>query len=638
MTEKKPLKFTKSKKVTDQTCSEVRWLYKKSGESKWTPFGDYDSMSMELAYRKRRKIDIDEKAKQIVDNFPKTDRILLFDNYYEWDPKANPDIVTNVYWKDDEIKVTRGTWFFIDSMQPLEPEVAEKIERHHLRKFRGQYTPDITEPALTTPLTTCFLDKYGEVYWYSFAHVSFHASAKKKNLISIFTRSTNDYPLQRGFTLEEEIDVHSEFSDLILVVHGVGQKGYENLIARNTSQLREAVDPLMKAHFPNEKRRPMILPIEWRSSLVLDQGITDTITLPKLSNIRNLLNSAALDIMYYQSPLYRQEIINGIITCLNAAYAKFIESHPNFKGAVSIFAHSLGSVISYDIVTKWSPLVFYDEFVTQEIEKQRDTTDDEDLKKMYDNFYQSRTKLMEKGSQLRNTLSNMNKGLSFKVKFLFCVGSPLAVYIVMRGHSGSFLPAPEQCERIINIFHPHDPVAYRLEPLFDESYKSVKPVKIFSYSECDKSYEDLEPELRKSCSTKLGEVKKKDEDLSDSQSDSECSPPRARSPLKSNGELNESDELPELTKSQELPVIENTKSPIESLLENIPEKNRMPGRFDYAIRPKFGERTISYWALMKSHFSYWSNQDVVGFVLNQLYPKPVEPKQEQKSERDDRKG
>jgi len=379
---------------------------------------------------------------------------------------------------------------------------------------------------------------------------------------------------------------------------------------------------LMKAHFPNEKRRPMILPIEWRSSLVLDEGKIDNITLPRMPSVRTVLNSSMLDIMYYQSPLYRQEIINGVIRCLNIAYGNFIKSHPNFNGPVSIFAHSLGSVIAYDIVMKWSPLVFYDEFVTQEIEKQRDSTKDEEMKKMYENFYQSRASLMEKDSQLRNILLNVNEDLSFKVKFLFCVGSPLAVYIVMRGHSDSFIPEKAQCERLVNIFHSHDPVAYRLEPLFDESYKNVKPAKIFSYSECNKNYETIEPELRLSYLTKVRELVKKVGNLGDSRSDGKNSPPRIRSPLKSDKE------------SDETQIIENDTSLIETLLEDIPEKNRMPGRFDYAIQPRFGDVTLSYLALMKSHTGYWTNLDVAGFILNQLYPESME----EKPERKDRKG
>lgn len=64
----------------------------------------------------------------------------------------------------------------------------------------------------------------------------------------------------------------------------------------------------MDKHYPDEKSRPMVLPVEWRAALVLDNGITDYVTLPKMSAVRNALNSTAMDIMYYQSPLYRNEV------------------------------------------------------------------------------------------------------------------------------------------------------------------------------------------------------------------------------------------------------------------------------------------------------------------------------------------
>lgn len=72
--------------------------------------------------------------------------------------------------------------------------------------------------------------------------------------------------------------------------------------------MREVILHLMDKYYPNEKRRPMILPIEWRAALILDEGLTDMITLPRMPSMRHALNSIAMDIMYYQSPLYRSEV------------------------------------------------------------------------------------------------------------------------------------------------------------------------------------------------------------------------------------------------------------------------------------------------------------------------------------------
>jgi hypothetical protein len=49
----------------------------------------------------------------------------------------------------------------------------------------------------------------------------------------------------------------------------------------------------------------------------------------------------------------RFQIINSVRKQLNAIYNMFMKRNPNFAGNVSIFAHSLGSVIVYDLLTDW---------------------------------------------------------------------------------------------------------------------------------------------------------------------------------------------------------------------------------------------------------------------------------------------
>lgn len=61
------------------------------------------------------------------------------------------------------------------------------------------------------------------------------------------------------------------------------------------------------------------------------------------------------------------------------------------------------------------------------------------------------------------------------------------------------LPKTNQIERLYNIFHPYDPVAYRLEPLFHENYRHIRPVKISGYAEGIRlAYENLAMECHKS--------------------------------------------------------------------------------------------------------------------------------------------
>uniref|UniRef100_A0A4W6EGB4 DDHD domain-containing protein n=1 Tax=Lates calcarifer TaxID=8187 RepID=A0A4W6EGB4_LATCA len=74
--------------------------------------------------------------------------------------------------------------------------------------------------------------------------------------------------------------------------------------------------------------------------------------------------------------------------------------------------------------------------------------------------------------------------LKFKVENFFCMGSPLAVFLALRGirpgtscHQDHILPT-SICSRLFNVFHPTDPVAYRLEPLILKHYSNIAPVQI----------------------------------------------------------------------------------------------------------------------------------------------------------------
>lgn len=80
--------------------------------------------------------------------------------------------------------------------------------------------------------------------------------------------------------------------------------------------------------------------------------------------------------------------------------------------------------------------------------------------------------------------------LKFKVDTFFAVGSPLGVFLALRNirigiGKGQEYWQDEQiregmplCRRMFNIFHPFDPVAYRVEPLVCKEYISKRPVMI----------------------------------------------------------------------------------------------------------------------------------------------------------------
>ncbi|VDO01757.1 unnamed protein product [Rodentolepis nana] len=135
--------------------------------------------------------------------------------------------------------------------------------------------------------------------------------------------------------------------------------------------IRDISNKLIESYFPElraSEQRVQFLPVEWRNSLRLDGNILDSITLGNLARLRTFLNCTFMDIMYYTSPLYRYEINQSLRIELNRLYCLFCERHPYFElngGKVSILAHSLGCVISYDLITGWIEPVPYDQCLEQ---------------------------------------------------------------------------------------------------------------------------------------------------------------------------------------------------------------------------------------------------------------------------------
>lgn len=63
------------------------------------------------------------------------------------------------------------------------------------------------------------------------------------------------------------------------------------------------------------------------------------------------------------------QIVKALHAELNRLYHLFCSRNPGFEpngGRVSIFAHSLGCVIVYDILTGWNPIHLYDQYLSHE--------------------------------------------------------------------------------------------------------------------------------------------------------------------------------------------------------------------------------------------------------------------------------
>ncbi|XP_077180201.1 phospholipase DDHD1 isoform X3 [Paroedura picta] len=473
-----------------------------------------------------------------------------------------------VYWNPTEkIPVMRGQWFIDGTWQPLEEDESNLIEQEHLSCFKGQQMqenfdmellkpvdgkeggarPLLPDPSLPSvayhlpPFSLHSLFKwrgYNEnaeapglkrkrseavhslklsrthVDWHSVDEVYLYSDATTSKIARTVTQklgfskaSSSGTRLHRGYVEEATLeDKPSPTTHIVFVVHGIGQKMDQGRIIKNTAMMRDTARKIEDKYFSNHATHVEFLPVEWRSKLTLDGDTVDSITPDKVRGLRDMLNSSAMDIMYYTSPLYRDELVKGLQQELNRLYTLFCSRNPDFRakgGKVSIVSHSLGCVITYDIMTGWNPVRLYEQLLEKEYEDLEDTWMSYEEQHLLEEFYLTKQRLKEIEERLhglRTSTISKPPALKFKVENFFCMGSPLAVFLALRGirpgNSGSqdhILPRT-LCNRLLNIFHPTDPVAYRLEPLILKHYSNISPVQIHWYNTTNPlPYEHMKP-------------------------------------------------------------------------------------------------------------------------------------------------
>uniref|UniRef100_A0A3Q0SHY6 DDHD domain containing 1b n=1 Tax=Amphilophus citrinellus TaxID=61819 RepID=A0A3Q0SHY6_AMPCI len=574
-----------------------------------------------------------------------------------------------VYWnQQDRIPVMRGQWFIDGTWLPLEEDESDLIEQEHLSRFRGQQMRDTYEmEAVTTTVDSkdaihSLKLSRSHVDWHSVDEVYLYSDATTSKIARTVTQklgfskaSSSGTHLHRGYVEEAAPeDTPPETTHIVFVVHGIGQKMDQGRIIRNTSMMRDAARKMEEKHFSDRTTEHVeFLPVEWRSKLCLDGDTVDSITPDKVRGLRDMLNSSAMDIMYYTSPLYRDEITRGLTLELNRLYSLFCSRNPDFEknGKVSIVSHSLGCVITFDIMTGWDPVRFHHpEGLDPEDTKVCWPMDEE--RHLQEQLRLTRLRLRDLEDQFQGLQTSSCvavPALKFKVENFFCMGSPLAVFLALRGirpgNNGMqdhILPK-SICNRLFNIFHPTDPVAYRLEPLILKHYSNIAPVQIHWYNTTSPTPYDL---IRPTLLNPLKETV--------SVSDSESIPSPCTSPPQPRRHYGES--ITSLGKasimgaaslgkgiggilfsrfsrsSGQVGGVEEEPSDSEggtSEVKNVAagEEVELERRIDFELREGLVESR--YWSAVTSHTAYWCSYDVALFLLTFMYrpqelPEPAE--------------
>ncbi|XP_062107910.1 phospholipase SGR2 isoform X2 [Humulus lupulus] len=279
-----------------------------------------------------------------------------------------------VYWSGENRRVLRGHWFArkggLDWL-PLREDVAEQLEIAYRSKVwrRRRFQP--------SGLFAARVDLQGSLGLHALftgeddtweAWVNIEASG----FSSVIPFGAKGIKLRRGYSTshsakptqdelrqrkEEEMDDYCSqvpVRHLVFMVHGIGQRLEKSNLVDDVGTFCHITASLAERHITQHQngiQRVLFIPCQWRKGLKLSGETTvEKCTLDGVRGLRVMLSATAHDVLYYMSPIYCQDIINSVSNQLNQLYLKFLKRNPGYDGKVSIYGHSLGSVLSYDIL------------------------------------------------------------------------------------------------------------------------------------------------------------------------------------------------------------------------------------------------------------------------------------------------
>ena len=341
--------------------------------------------------------------------------------------------------------------------------------------------------------------------------------------------------------------------NIAFVVHGIGEAFAQVHAGEFFGTVIEAAGELNSSVAMGDV---VYLPISWAS--VIHEGNSSmsnkikAITLPNTPMLRNVGNDVISDILFYGNEVHKQNILRTVTEQINEVYETFLVRNPGFSGECSIVAHSLGTVVVFDLLQ------------------------------------------LQRGE---SEISEERLALNMPIQNVFNLGSPLGLFLAIRNMEGfnrKFrLP---NVKRFFNIFHEFDPVAYRLEPLFDTVFSELEPVEIERADKSVPAHAKLKT-TAKAVYESFSLFYEKAAGLKD------MIVPRTN--------LGSTESGNELSSSETTPLA----SSVAEGFGNINGGNRV----DYQLVSSDSEVMNPYLTSAKAHFVYWSSKDFVEFMKEQLF-------------------
>jgi hypothetical protein len=379
---------------------------------------------------------------------------------------------------------------------------------------------------------------------------------------------------------------------LICIVHGIGSD--EERLRENLRNFHEALEEVMQNTLPDALTQFGIKTIycHWRSALRRLAVYQRMLQLNPLgdqtpSRWRTLINNKLMDILFYLTPRIKRFIQCEVVAQLNEEYERFRLKYPEFQGDISILGHSLGSVISYELLVQ--------QVLSDPVMLERE------------------------GLRLR-----------FPVHNLFLTGSPL----------GHVLNVDDQLRstigcwpfRLVNIINPSDPAACRIEPILDAAFADIPPVEIPTMTGSKGSWLSFQSTGRQgSLPEPAGEhLHTRDTPPADMKSTTHALSKDAAPFFEpdSSHRYAASATAPGTTSlSKRSPGTRGSAGPLEfpGWFPQLDAVRRLVRRvrIDYVMRPNFME---DLWGL-SAHLNYWRSRDVAYFIIQYILRQQLEREQ-----------
>ncbi|XP_061726997.1 uncharacterized protein LOC133532394 isoform X2 [Cydia pomonella] len=568
--------MTENRSSNEYEAVKHHWFYRVDCEDKstWRGFSVMDSRAIENAFQSPN---LNEST-------------LVPTDGGRYDVNVIGRLRIAVYWSDKPTNVRRCSWFYKGTTDaryvPYTEAVAEKLEV----EYRHGITTGEWHRRLVLPNNELVV-MHGPAVMVHFLQAGATDAFSAPNQSAMRPRV-----VRRGIDESEIEDSEpSSIDHLLLLCHGVGSacdmrfRAVEEVV----DDFRATSLQLLQSHYRNSYDngivgRVEVLPISWHASLHAGPRGVDRrlarVTLASIPRLRNFTNDTVLDVLFYTSPHYCQMILDTVCGELNRIYTLFMSRNPDFKGRVSLGGHSLGSVILYDLLCN------------QPIPRNP-------VKPRSEKTYISGT--------AANNPTMQYPTLCFEPLALYALGSPIAIFECIRGvdmlGSDFYLPT---CRNFFNIFHPYDPIAYRIEPLVNPQLQDVKPSLIPHH----KGRKRMHLELKDTMARVGADLKQKlVESIKSTWSSmwSSAAPPDHQLEKVVEEEI-EKEQLEEESSKDEPVQADVTPGEMLGRLNN-------GRRVDYVLQEAPFEMINEYIFAMSSHVCYWESEDVMLLILREIY-------------------